>query len=43
MIAPQKAVLQLFTAGLPAVGCNFVATWSNLIWLSSLLIKADET
>jgi len=42
MIVPQKAVLQLFTAGLPAVSCIFVATWRNLIWLSSLLAKADE-
>jgi len=37
MIVPQKAVLRLFTAGLSAVSCNFVATWCNLIWLSSLL------
>jgi len=42
MIVPQKAVLRLFTAGLPAESCNFVATWRNLIWLSSLLAKADE-
>jgi len=42
MIVPQKAVSRLFTAGLPAVCCNFDATWCNLIWLSSLLAKSDE-
>jgi len=42
MIAPQKADLRLFTAGLSAVSSNFIATWCNLIWLSSLFIKYDE-
>jgi len=42
MIVHQKVVLRLFTARLPAVRCSFVATWYNLIWLSSLLAKADE-
>jgi len=42
MIVPQKAVLRLFTAGLPAMSYSFVATLCNQIWLSSLLAKADE-
>jgi len=42
MIVPQKAVSRLFLAGLPARRCNFIATWYNLIWLSSLLAKAEE-
>ena len=37
-----KSRFRLSTAGLPAVSCNFVATWCNLIWLSSFLVKTDE-